>query len=449
MPILRSLLCITAVALAPGMVQAAGQDLPGSPILPATLDLETSLQILRERGLDVLMAEASVQGAEGDLRAAGAVANPTLSGGYGRSFPRGQCLDAGGTPAPCKGLPDAAYSLGLSDNAALSDLLTGKRGLRRDVAGAALAAARLQRDDALRALEAQVKLAFVQVLLTRDTLAFSREVAAAQARSAGISKARLEHGAISEADFVRIDTVRLEAEQAVDGARGEHRAAQVALAFLLGVREAVPEFDVAGGPLESSAVPPALGRETRETLLRRAIQSRPDVLAARRQKERADAALALAERQRVPDVSFSLGYAQQGTTNQAVTPPTWTVGLSLPLPIFYQQQGEVRRAEADQRTQALALAKAEASVVSDVEQAWSAYTSSRALLERMEGGLLERARTARDLVTIQYQKGAAGLLDLLDAQRTFIAIRVEYLQQLAGYWNAVFRLEQAAGVVLR
>jgi outer membrane protein, heavy metal efflux system len=151
----------------------------------------------------------------------------------------------------------------------------------------------------------------------------------------------------------------------------------------------------------------------------------------------------------VPDVSLSLGYAQQGTTNQAVTPPTWTLGLSLPLPIFYQQQGEVRRAEADRRTQALALAKTEASVVSDVEQAWSAYTSSRALLERMEGGLLERARTARDLVTIQYQKGAAGLLDLLDAQRTFIAIRVEYLQQLAGYWNAVFRLEQAAGMVLR
>jgi cobalt-zinc-cadmium efflux system outer membrane protein len=40
-------------------------------------------------------------------------------------------------------------------------------------------------------------------------------------------------------------------------------------------------------------------------------------------------------------------------------------------------------------------------------------------------------------------------MDYLDAQRTFIAVNQEYLENLASYWAAVFRLEQAVGVDLR
>jgi cobalt-zinc-cadmium efflux system outer membrane protein len=427
---------------------ARAADVPAPPAIPERLDLAGALRLVRERGLDVLAAEAAVRGAEGDLAAARAVANPTLSGSYGRSFPRG-CADAAGAPVPCGALPPA-LGAGLSDNAALFDALSGKRGLRGDAATAALGAARLSRDDALRNLEAQVKAQFVAVLLAEGTLDFAGEVAEAQARTLQLSRARFDEGAISEADLARIETAKLEADQAQDQARAGFRAAQVALAFLLGVRGPVPDFRAIPEELQSSAVPRGLAAETRDSLLARALQGRPDVLAARRQLERADAAAALARRQRVPDVSLSVNYAQQGTNAQAVSPPTWTVGLSLPLPVFNLHAGEIARVEADLSTQRLALAKAEASAVSDVESAWATYTQARALVARMEGGgLLERARTARDLVTIQYQKGAASLLDLLDAQRTFIAVRLEYLQDLAAYWQAIFRLEQAAGVTLR
>ena len=239
------------------------------------------------------------------------------------------------------------------------------------------------------------------------------------------------------------------AARAVDGARSDLRSAQVAVAFLLGVRGLVPEFDVVPGPLESSTVPGPLATATKDSLVARALERRPDVVAARRQAERSGIAVSLASRQRIPDVTLSFDYAQQGTTPSAITPPTFIVGLSVPIPLFYQQQGEIQRAEADRRTQAIAIARAEATAASDVETSWGTYVAARARVQRMEGGLLERARTARDLVTIQYQKGAASLLDLLDAQRTFIATRVEYLQDLGAYWTAIFRLEQAAGVTLR
>jgi cobalt-zinc-cadmium efflux system outer membrane protein len=67
----------------------------------------------------------------------------------------------------------------------------------------------------------------------------------------------------------------------------------------------------------------------------------------------------------------------------------------------------------------------------------------------MEDRLLERAKRARDLVSFQYQKGAASLLEFLDAQRTYIATNIEYLQDLTAYWTAVYKLEQAVGMELR
>ena len=135
----------------------------------------------------------------------------------------------------------------------------------------------------------------------------------------------------------------------------------------------------------------------------------------------------------------------------SITPPTVTVGLTLSLPIFYQQQGEIRRAEADAHTQELSQAKALAQVVSDVETAFAAYRAALQRAQRMEGdaGMLARARRARDLVGIQYQKGAASLLELLDAQRTFRAIAFEARSNLADYWTSVFRLEQAVGRTLQ
>ncbi len=328
-------------------------------------------------------------------------------------------------------------------------MVTGKRGLRVDVARRALEAARLSRDDALRSLEGQLEQQFVALVLARDTLAFAREVAEAQARTQALSEARLEAGAISEADLARIETSRLEADQQVDAAAAGLRGAQVALAYLLGVRGPVPDFDVDPGPLERSTPPPGLAAQTRATLVRAALDRRPDVAAARRQEEGARASLDLARRERIPDVSLSVGYAQQGTTNQALLPPTWTVGISLPLPVLSWQQGEVARAEATLAGQSLARAKAESTAVSDVESAWAALEASRSMLARMEGRLLDRSRRAFDLVTVQYDKGAASLLDLLDARRTWIGVRLEYLGDLAAYWQAIFRLEQAAGVTLR
>jgi cobalt-zinc-cadmium efflux system outer membrane protein len=438
---------IVGVLLAPSEALAA-DSIPPATQVPQVLSLGDALQIFRTHGLDLLIAEAAVKSAEGDVSVAGAVPNPVGSASYGRVFNY--------DPGPCDGCSANYWAFGLSDSAAIEDAVSGKRGLRLKVARNALAAAKLSRVDAQRTLEFQVKSAYLQVAQAVLAYRFAKEVVDANQKTLDVFETRLRNGAINEGDLARVQTQKLESDQALDEAAEGLRQARVALAFLIGVRGIVPDFDVDTKVL-TFASPPGLTGATEDQLLRTAFEKRPDLMAAGYQKASAQASIDLAHRQRFPDITLSVNYSQLGTGvsqapgagSGALSPPMLVVGLSAPLPVFYQMQGEVRKAEAQYDTNALTQAKTTAQVVNDVSTGYSAFVASRHLVERMEsGGLLKSAQTARDITRLQFEKGAANLTDYLDALRAYIATNVEYIQDVTNYWTAVFQLEQAVGTEL-
>ncbi len=434
---------LLAAAFAVCFDASAQSVVPPATDVPAVLSLDEALRIFHSRGLDLLIAEANVKNAEGQVGVAGAVPNPVLSGAWGHVL---GSYSASSTPtSPCDGCSTTFWSVGLSDSAAIEDSLSGKRALRVKVLRNALAAARLSRLDAERTIRFQIRAAYVQAAQSTLGLEFAREIADSNVKTLALFEARLRSGAINEGDLARVQTQKLETDQNLDQAGQQLREARVALAFLVGVRGEVPDFDVDPKVL-TLAEPPALQSTTEEGLLRAAFEHRPDLLALGYQKASAEAQVDLSRRQRFPDIALALNYSQLGTGQNALSPPLITVGLSLPLPVFYQMQGEVLQAEAQVDASSLQQAKTTALVASEVSAGYSAYASSRKLVRRMEdGGLLKAAQTARDITRLQFEKGAASLTDFLDAQRTYIAANVEYFQDLAGYWTAVFGLEQAVG----
>jgi cobalt-zinc-cadmium efflux system outer membrane protein len=435
---------------------------PEGATLPSFLSLPEALKQFHARGLDLLLADAQVRSAEGQRTAAGAVLNPIVNLGYGRLLnysANEQCpqqTNAQGmiTSPAGDGCSANQWTAGLSDNAAIEDILSGKRGLRQDVAEAALKATKMGRADAERTIAFQVKSAYFQVVLASQQVDFAQEIAGTSNESYQLMKLRYEKGAINEGDFAVLETAKLEADQNYDTALQALRAARVALGYLLGVRGHIPDFTV-DRDTTKYADPPRLSTVTQDALVKDAFTHRPDLAALNFQRERADAAIALAKRNVVPDISLSAQYTQTGTSSSAVQPPTISFGITSGLPIFYQQQGEIRQAEADFDTQSLTKAKTEAQVVSDVETAFAGVLTSRRLVRRMEGadmggkGLLDRARRARDVQKTRFDKGAASLVEYLDAQRTYIATNVEYLTDLTNYWTAIAQLEQATGLELK
>jgi outer membrane protein, heavy metal efflux system len=443
-PMVRALTFVLLACLLVAHDARAEGQVPPTTELPAVLSLADAIRIFRARGLDLLIAEAAVRSAEGDVDVAGAVPNPVGNAGYGRVLN----YDPGG----CDQCSANYWAVGLSDSAALEDALSGKRGLRLKAARNALAAAKLSRVDAQRTLEFQVKAAYLQIAQAVLAQRFAKEVVDSNQKTLELFQARLKGGAINEGDLARVETQKLESDQALDAANEGLRQARIALAFLVGVRGIVPDFEVDTGVL-SFGVPPPLSGATEEGLLRAAIDHRPDLVAAGYQKASAQASIELAKRQKLPDITLSVNYSQTGTgataAGGAISPPTIVFGVSAPLPVFYQMQGELRKAEAAYDTNALGQAKTTAQVVNDVSSGYAAYVTARQLVQRMEsGGLLQSAKTARDITRLQFEKGAAGLTDLLDAQRTYIATNVEYIQDVTNYWTAVYQLEQAVGMEL-
>jgi cobalt-zinc-cadmium efflux system outer membrane protein len=439
-----------------GLARGAGADgVPAAPDLPRYLSLDDALRVWREHGLDLLIAEATVKTSEGAVMIAGAIQNPVASASvmnaFTYQFTKASDSDCNKNGAVCK---PWGYSFGLTDSAALEDTLSGKRDLRLKVARNALAAAKMSRVDATRTIGFQVKSAYVQVAQAQLAYRFAKDVASTQVTTLRKFQDRYHAGAVSEGDLERIEVAKLEADQAVDSAESAVRQARAALAFLLGVRGDVPDFDVDTRALDYTQ-PMGLRGATAFTLAQGAFDHRPDLLSAGYQRASADAQLQLVRRQKLPDVTLGLNYQWGGaagwSVDNAIVTPMVTLSLSAPIPFFYQLQGEERQAEAQRDTAVLQQAKNTAQVANDVATGFAALDASKKLVERMEGsrrgngGLLESAKGAFEIVAAQYDKGAANLTDYLDAFRTYIATKNEYFGDLASYWTAVFQLEAAVG----
>jgi cobalt-zinc-cadmium efflux system outer membrane protein len=411
----------------------AGQ---GESGLPAHVTMADALRLFREHGFDLILADASVDSARSDVQVAGAVANPAFSAGVGRSF----SFNA----SQCPGCSALAWSAGISDQSALSDVVSGKRGLRRHTAELALAAAQQGRADAQRTLESGLRQQYLQAVYAQDALDLAREAQARLAHVLELNQARFQHGAISEVDVLKVETEKLNVDQVVERAQFDLVNAKFDLAFLLGVRGLIPDFQV-DPDLPKYRIPDDLGSASVDSLLERARKQRPDLVAARLQVDRANSSVDSAKRLHVPEVALSLGVSGQGSGSEVSSPPTVSLGLTLTPPLFYRYQGEVQKAQADVRAQGTLLAKTEAQIANEVASALAQFQSTRRRVERAEHGLLDRARRTRDLVQIQYEKGAASLLEYLDAQRTLIDTQQGYLRDLADYWLAVTLIGQAIG----
>jgi cobalt-zinc-cadmium efflux system outer membrane protein len=449
------------------LIASAASAQPGpDPVLPSVVTLDKALDVFRSHGFDLLIAEAAVMSAEGDVKAAGAIPNLNYNVGYYRMFFQQNAFETGN-----------GWYVGLGDSNAIEDALSGKRGLRIDVAKKALGAARMARVDAQRVLELQVKQQYFQMTLAQRALTFSLEIQQRMDEYLDLTQKRFKLGAINEADEARVEIDKLEADQAVDVATQNLRAARVQLAFLLGLRGLVPEFGIEPARI-NFAVPSTLAAATPDSLIKDALQHRPDLQAITLQRDRANAQVRLSKRMRFPDIALNLQYAQQGSTTgacldqngtqvgsvtfpggtptcapgttygSAAQPPTLTLGITGTLPLFYQQQGEIKKAEADVRSQTAQQAKTEAQVAADVQSAFVNFASTRQLVQRMESRLLERAQTTLDKVMLQRSQGNASGLEVSAARRQFVATSIEYLQDLANYWISVAQLESAVGMEL-
>jgi cobalt-zinc-cadmium efflux system outer membrane protein len=315
----------------------------------------------------------------------------------------------------------------------------GKRGLRMESAELGTEAAEFDLQDVTRILTNAVRHAFYGLLLAQKSLTVAQDNFQRYRQIMAANEIRLKVGDISETDFTRIEVESLKAQGDLDRAQTTLNQARTDLLVLLGWPPDSLQITAADSWPEANL---AAEISKEDTLTQKALDSRPDLRANRVRILQAEKNLTLARRLAVPDVTVTAGYARD-PGNYFVN--TGMVGVSVPLPIFYRQEGEIAKSGVALSNAELNLRQSEQSVRAEVGKALSTWKSADAIARRFETSVVARIEKLRAAQEFAYQKGAAGLLDLIDAERNYKAMMLDYYTAIANRSNAWADLQMAVG----
>ncbi len=393
-----------ACLLVAGAAGAARATAQGSPTL------HDVLEIALRRNPDIVQAKLRVDSAHGERRIARALPNPTYVGIPGNPY---------------------QYSIALPLD------LSPERLYRTRAARQGEAATQAGRRDAMRQVVFNVRQGFYDLLLADAQRQIALEQRDIVRQLLGADSVRLRAGDIPERDLVRSELEFARAEAALTRADASVRAARLALQALMGVTDPDTGFTVTG---ELQAVPALT--EPLGSLLPLALTNRPDIAAAQEQVDQSRSLKALATAGLFPVPLVSVVY-QNAPFESGLR---YAFGIAVPVPLFYWNGGERQRANAGLLSAEVTVQRTRVQIESDVAVALANFRSARVLAERYQAGLLEKSATALGTTRFAYQNGAASLLELLDAIRTYGDTRSEYYGAVHDSWVAAYGLSRAVGV---
>jgi cobalt-zinc-cadmium efflux system outer membrane protein len=290
-----------------------------------------------------------------------------------------------------------------------------------------------QVSDAERTLTFNVAQQFVSVLLAESTLRFALQDLKSFEQSVDIAQTQYKSGYISEGDYLKIKLQLLQFQTDVSSARLARVQALVALRELLGYDAVPANYDVVGD-LSYEPV-----RARLEDLQSKALVQRPDYRAATLGVTAAQSQIGLAKANAKQDVNASVDYTHNADQNSA------SFFVNFGLPVFNRNQGEIARTSyALTQAQETQLSASD-TVLGDVSDAYEALRSSEEVVQLYTSGYLKQAQDSRDISEYAYKRGATGLLDFLDAERSNRAIQLAYRQALSTYMTALEQLKEAVG----
>ena len=308
-----------------------------------------------------------------------------------------------------------------------------KRQRRLQAARDQTSVTRAQIGDAERTLAFSVGQQFISVLLAESTLQFALQDLQSFQQTVDISEAQFKAGYIGEGDYLKIKLQLLQFQTDVSSARLAKTQALVGLRQLLGYDAVPANFDVIG-ELEYQPLKGNL-----EDLQAKALHQRPDFRAAELGVTAAQSQILLAKANAKVDVTGTYDFTHVSGENTA------SIFANFDLPIFNRNQGETARTgyaltQAQEQQQA-----ASDTVLSDVSNAYEAVKSNDEVVQLYTSGYLKQAQDSRDISEYAYKRGAASLLDFLDAERSYRSVQLAYRQALASFMTALEQLKEAVG----
>lgn len=311
--------------------------------------------------------------------------------------------------------------------------LGGKRAARTKAAEKTREQAQAQLAELQATVRANVAAAYFDVLTAQERLVLARDSAALAKSSTDTVSKRVAAGKVSPVEESKARVAEAGVRVELAQAASEQRNALSRLFALLGRIDA--PYTVLEGKAENLPSVPSL------VDLQPLIASSPGVVLARIEVDRRKALTALEQSKRVPDVTVSVGMQRSNETQRNVL----LFGVSVPLPIFDRNQGNLLEALKLEDKARDELQAATVRLHSEVAQARERLSTITAEVQSLQQDVLPGAKSAYDAATIGFENGKFNFLEVLDAQRTYFTAKSQYLKALGEAHRAAADIDRLLG----
>jgi len=314
----------------------------------------------------------------------------------------------------------------------------GRRHFRGKVAESEADVAYSDADIAKLELILQVKITFYEVLLAQERQSYARENLTLAQDFLEKAQIRYQAGSVARFEVLRAEVEVARAENQLRIATNEVDLAKAKLNFLL--YRKLEEPIEPEGELERPPYAPELTQ-----LFKEAEQKRPELKGVRYTIKAEEHAGSLAKLSYFPDLDLQLTrhYLQDEGT-------FWDVVFSFSLPIFFwqRQQGEI--AEARARISSLQAESAYLAnlIFLEVKDAHLRVLATQDRIKLYKEKILKEAEEIYRIAIRSYQEGEIGYLEVLEARRTLMGIRLSYADVLFENQVSVAELEKATAADL-
>ena len=322
------------------------------------------------------------------------------------------------------------WGVAISQQLEFSDV----RAARREIAETGVSIATLNAEIISIDLRSNIKYAFYQVLQRQEVLTLMEENRNLLNQIRERIKLRVDVGESPKYELIKADTEALAAERDYQSALVRVTEAKGYLQGLVGL--SMPsKFELIGTlPLKQSL--PAIDT------LRDQIFDSPYLKQLRVINQSADAKLKLEQNLRNPGLTLRAGVEQDPDL------VNFRLGLAVPLPLWNQRQGPIAEAIANIEQAQAQLSNKELSSNRDLISSYQRYLIAKNQLEAFESGLLSQAESVLKVAESAYKYGERGILEYLDAQRTYRVVKKDYLTARFDYVATMIEVERLVGTQL-
>src|SRR6202795_5043967 len=386
--------------------------LPGRAQTPPseqkTITLEELQQMALQNNPTFRQSAANIQAAEGRKKQSGLYPNPTV--GYQGEQIRGGSFHGG----------EQGFFV------QQDIVLGGKLGLNRKIFDQELKQAETEAEEQKLRVVTNVRMSYIQALAAQQMLELRQSLSKLAEDAVETSHQLANVGQADAPDVLESEVEAQQAQLAVIMAERNQQRVWKALAAVVG-NPRLPLIKLEGKLEDASSV-------DADELVGKIVNESPAVRIAELGVKRAEAALARAKRETIPDLQLRGGLQRNG---ELLSEPNGRpVGLQgfaeagVRIPIFNRNQGNIATAKADaerakrevERVK-LVLRERAASVVQN-------YAFSQTAVDRYKNQMIPRAQKACEMYTKKYQDMAAAYPQVLIAQRTLMQLKVSYITAL-------------------